>query len=96
MGSFDAWNRSKEEEEECVEKWELQLPQSHVSSYFSWFDPSTSSLQLPTDGAAREAFRWPIGFVTSGFIHGRYYSISRPPFPSKLSSRLVVTLDLFQ
>lgn len=68
---LSAWKiRSKEEEEECVEKWELQLPQSHVSSYFSWFDPSTSSLQLPTDGAAREAFRWPIGFVTSGFIHG--------------------------
>ncbi|XP_066395626.1 ribonucleases P/MRP protein subunit POP1-like [Miscanthus floridulus] len=69
---LSAWKiRSKEEEEECVEKWELQLPQSHVSSYFSWFDdPSTSSLQLPTDAAAREAFRWPIGFVTSGFIHG--------------------------
>ena len=75
ISSFHAWNRSKEEEEEeCIEKWELQLPQSHVSSYFSWFDdPSTSSLQLPTDAAAREAFRWPIGFVTSGFIHGRYY-----------------------
>ncbi|CAD6216564.1 unnamed protein product [Miscanthus lutarioriparius] len=69
---LSAWKiRSKEEEKECVEKWELQLPQSHVSSYFSWFDdPSTSSLQLPTDAAAREAFRWPIGFVTSGFIHG--------------------------
>ncbi|WVZ49698.1 hypothetical protein U9M48_001032 [Paspalum notatum var. saurae] len=68
--SFHAWNRSKEEEEECLEKWELQLPQSHVSSYFSWFDPSTSSLQLPKDAAARESFRWPIGFVTTGFIHG--------------------------
>jgi len=68
---LSAWKiRSKEEEEECVEKWELQLPHSHVSSYFSWFDPSTSSLQLPTDDAARVAFRWPIGFVTSGFIHG--------------------------
>ncbi|KAF8658776.1 hypothetical protein HU200_059262 [Digitaria exilis] len=61
------WNRS---EEECVEKWELQLPQSYVSSYFSWFDPSTSNLQLPKDDAARDAFRWPIGFVTTGFVHG--------------------------
>lgn len=80
ISSFHAWNRSKEEEEEeCIEKWELQLPQSHVSSYFSWFYPSASSLQLPTDDTAREAFRWPIGFVTSGFIHGRYcYSISLP------------------
>ncbi|KAJ1276803.1 hypothetical protein BS78_05G243300 [Paspalum vaginatum] len=66
-----AWkSRSKEEEEECIEKWELQLPQSHVTSYFSWFDPITSSLQLPKDAAARESFRWPIGFVTTGFIHG--------------------------
>ncbi|CAL5049774.1 unnamed protein product [Urochloa decumbens] len=66
-----AWKiRSEEEEEECVEKWELQLHQSHVSSYFSCFDPSTSNLQLPKDDAARDAFRWPIGFVTSGFVHG--------------------------
>jgi ribonuclease P/MRP protein subunit POP1 len=57
-------------EEECVEKWELQLPQSHVSSYFSWFDPSIGNLQLPKDDAARDAFRWPIGFVTTGFVHG--------------------------
>ncbi|TKW23068.1 hypothetical protein SEVIR_4G269200v4 [Setaria viridis] len=66
-----AWKiRSEEEEEECVEKWELQLPQSHVSSYFSWFDSSTGNLQLPKDDAARDAFRWPIGFVTTGFVHG--------------------------
>ncbi|CAN6193403.1 unnamed protein product [Urochloa humidicola] len=66
-----AWKiRSEEEEEECQEKWELQLPQSHVSSYFSWFDPSTSRLRLPKDDAARDAFRWPIGFVTTGFVHG--------------------------
>ncbi|CAN6200730.1 unnamed protein product [Urochloa humidicola] len=66
-----AWKiRSEEEEEECAEKWELQLPQSYVSSYFSWFDPSTSNLQLPKDDAARDAFRWPIGFVTTGFVHG--------------------------
>ncbi|XP_062183018.1 ribonucleases P/MRP protein subunit POP1 isoform X2 [Phragmites australis] len=68
---LSAWKiRSNEEEEECVEKWELQLPQSHVSSYFSWLDPSTSNLQLPKDENAREAFRWPIGFVTTGFVHG--------------------------
>ncbi|CAN6162979.1 unnamed protein product, partial [Urochloa humidicola] len=62
--------RSEEEEEECAEKWELQLPQSHVSSYFSWFDTTTSNFQLPKDDAARNAFRWPIGFVTTGFVHG--------------------------
>ncbi|KAL6654279.1 hypothetical protein ACP70R_007744 [Stipagrostis hirtigluma subsp. patula] len=68
---LSAWKtRSDEEEEECVEKWELQLPQSHVTSYFSCLDPSTGSLQLPEDDTAREAFRWPIGFVTTGFVHG--------------------------
>ncbi|KAF0896452.1 hypothetical protein E2562_024316 [Oryza meyeriana var. granulata] len=68
---LSAWKtRSKEEEEECLEKWELQLPQSHVSSYFSWLDPSSSKLQLPNDGSTRKAFRWPIGFVTTGFVHG--------------------------
>ena len=66
-----ASNRSEEEEEECLEKWELQLPQSHVTSYFSWLDPSTSNLQLPNDDSTRKAFRWPIGFVTTGFVHGR-------------------------
>lgn len=66
-----ASNRSEEEEEECLEKWELQLPQSHVSSYFSWLDPSTSNLQLPNGDSTRKAFRWPIGFITTGFVHGR-------------------------
>nr|BBF89698.1 ribonucleases P/MRP protein subunit POP1 containing protein-like [Oryza sativa f. spontanea] len=65
-----ASNRSEEEEEECLEKWELQLPQSHVSSYFSWLDPSTSNLQLPNGDSTRKAFRWPIGFITTGFVHG--------------------------
>uniref|UniRef100_A0A0E0RBZ5 POP1 C-terminal domain-containing protein n=1 Tax=Oryza rufipogon TaxID=4529 RepID=A0A0E0RBZ5_ORYRU len=70
---LSAWNRktrSEEDEEECLEKWELQLPQSHVTSYFSWLDPSTSNLQLPNDDSTRKAFRWPIGFVTMGFVHG--------------------------
>jgi ribonuclease P/MRP protein subunit POP1 len=68
---FHACNRSEEEEEECEEKWELQLPQSHVSSYFSLLDHSTSNPELSKDDAAREALRWPIGFVTTGFVHGR-------------------------
>ncbi|KAK3120705.1 hypothetical protein QOZ80_9AG0692410 [Eleusine coracana subsp. coracana] len=71
LSDLSAWKiRSEEDEEECVEKWELQLPQSHVSSYFSWLDHSTSSPQLSKDDALREAFRWPIGFVTTGFVHG--------------------------
>ncbi|GJN25825.1 hypothetical protein PR202_gb13705 [Eleusine coracana subsp. coracana] len=68
LSDLSAWKiRSEEDEEECVEKWELQLPQSHVSSYFSWLDHSTSSPQLPKDDAL---LRWPIGFVTTGFVHG--------------------------
>ncbi|CAM0874160.1 unnamed protein product [Alopecurus aequalis] len=64
-----AWKtRSKEDEEECREKWEVQFPQSHISSYFS--SPGTSDLEYPKDDTTREACRWPIGFVTTGFIHG--------------------------
>ncbi|TVU23492.1 hypothetical protein EJB05_25863, partial [Eragrostis curvula] len=66
LSDLSGWKtRLDDEEEECVEKWELQLPQSHVSSYFSGLDHSTSNPQLP-----KEAFRWPIGFVTTGFVHG--------------------------
>uniref|UniRef100_J3NA70 Uncharacterized protein n=2 Tax=Oryza brachyantha TaxID=4533 RepID=J3NA70_ORYBR len=66
---LSAW-KTRSEEDECLEKWELQLPQSHLSSYFSWLDPSTSKLQLPNDDSIQKAFRWPIGFVTTGFVHG--------------------------
>ncbi|KAM0858248.1 hypothetical protein ACQ4PT_047954 [Festuca glaucescens] len=66
-----AWKtRSKEEEEECIEKWEVQIPQSHISSYFSSLDPGTNDLEHPKDDTTREALRWPIGFVTTGFVHG--------------------------
>uniref|UniRef100_A0A0D9XV99 Uncharacterized protein n=1 Tax=Leersia perrieri TaxID=77586 RepID=A0A0D9XV99_9ORYZ len=67
---LSAWKTRSEEEDKCIEKWELQLPQSHVSSYFSWLDNSTSNLELPNDDSIRKAFRWPIGFVTTGFVHG--------------------------
>uniref|UniRef100_A0ACD6A0Q1 Uncharacterized protein n=1 Tax=Avena sativa TaxID=4498 RepID=A0ACD6A0Q1_AVESA len=66
-----AWKtRSKEDEEECLEKWKVQLPQSHISSYFSSLDPGTSGLEHAKDDTSLEAWRWPIGFVTTGFIHG--------------------------
>lgn len=67
---LSAWKIRAEDEEECMENWEVQLPQSNVSSHFSWLDPGTSHLELPKDEAALKAFRWPIGFVTTGFVHG--------------------------
>lgn len=49
----------------------LQMPQSAVRSYFK--EQSSSSrweLHIPDDAALRESHRWPIGFVTTGFVRG--------------------------
>ncbi|XP_076903033.1 ribonucleases P/MRP protein subunit POP1-like [Bidens hawaiensis] len=52
------------------DKCELQVPQSSVSTYFVKRDSSKWEYQVPEDPAAVESNRWPIGFVTSGFVHG--------------------------
>ncbi|XP_076910316.1 ribonucleases P/MRP protein subunit POP1-like isoform X2 [Bidens hawaiensis] len=53
-------------------KCELQVPQSSVSSYFVKRDSGKWEYQLPEDPAVVESNRWPIGFVTSGFVHGSH------------------------
>ncbi|KAI4998983.1 hypothetical protein ZWY2020_054847 [Hordeum vulgare] len=66
-----AWKtRSEEDEEECLEKWEVQFPQSHISAYFSRVGPGTSDLECPKEDTTWKALRWPIGFVMTGFVHG--------------------------
>ncbi|KAF7043085.1 hypothetical protein CFC21_052519 [Triticum aestivum] len=63
LSDLTAWKtRSEEDEEQCLEKWKVQLPQSHISSYFPCLGPK--------DDTTRKALRWPIGFVTTGFVHG--------------------------
>ncbi|XP_020101918.1 uncharacterized protein LOC109719568 isoform X2 [Ananas comosus] len=62
--------RSEEKGNEAEELWQLQLPQSYVGSFFTQLESGNWELQLPKDHLAQEAFRWPIGFVTTGFVYG--------------------------
>ncbi|KAL6965718.1 ribonuclease P [Sarracenia purpurea var. burkii] len=49
---------------------EVQKPQSSVTSYFEQQPSGKWELQIPKDPAARASHRWPIGFVTTGFVRG--------------------------
>ncbi|KAF5745934.1 putative Ribonucleases P/MRP protein subunit POP1 [Tripterygium wilfordii] len=48
----------------------LQMPQSAVRSYFKEQSSGKWELQIPDDLALMESHRWPIGFVTTGFVRG--------------------------
>lgn len=48
----------------------LQMPQSAATSYFKEVCPGEWEIQVPEDPIARESHRWPIGFVTTGFVQG--------------------------
>ncbi|KAF8394676.1 hypothetical protein HHK36_020892 [Tetracentron sinense] len=48
----------------------LQIPQSSISSYFKLQPSGRWELQIPEDPVAMESHRWPIGFVTTGFVRG--------------------------
>lgn len=62
----------------------LQVPQSAVTSYFKEQSSGKWELQLPEDTVSRESHRWPIGFVTTGFVRGRL--VCRPLATSQLQS----------
>ncbi|XP_076942337.1 ribonucleases P/MRP protein subunit POP1-like [Bidens hawaiensis] len=51
-------------------KGELQVPQSSIATYFVKQDSGKWEFQVPEDPAAMESNRWPIGFVTSGYVQG--------------------------
>ncbi|KAK1279339.1 hypothetical protein QJS04_geneDACA004587 [Acorus gramineus] len=57
-------SRSDENEER------LQIPQTLLNSYFSHSESSKWELQVPEDPLSRQTNRWPIGFVTTGFVRG--------------------------
>ncbi|KAK6260349.1 hypothetical protein SCA6_014823 [Theobroma cacao] len=48
----------------------LKLPDSAVRSYFKEQSSGKWELQVPEDSASREYHRWPVGFVTTGFVRG--------------------------
>ncbi|KAG8371259.1 hypothetical protein BUALT_Bualt13G0069000 [Buddleja alternifolia] len=49
----------------------LELPQSSLGSYFKQTPSGKWEPQIPEDSALRESYRWPIGFITTGFVRGR-------------------------
>ncbi|CAN4115014.1 unnamed protein product [Withania somnifera] len=53
-----------------ISKGELQVPESFVRSFFSQQATGKWEFQVPEDPAAKESFRLPIGFITTGFVRG--------------------------
>nr|XP_043610759.1 ribonucleases P/MRP protein subunit POP1 [Erigeron canadensis] len=53
-----------------INKAALQVPQSSMSTYFVKQDSGKWEFLVPEDPAAVESNRWPIGFVTNGFVRG--------------------------
>ncbi|KGN53376.1 ribonucleases P/MRP protein subunit POP1 isoform X1 [Cucumis sativus] len=70
----------------------LQIPESAVKHYFKLKQqsPSMWELQLPEDDVAREYHRWPIGFVTTGFVHGSKKPVAEGLCEATLLARLRV------
>lgn len=52
------------------DKEEVQMADSSVRSYFQQQPSEKWDLQVPEDAVAKSSHRWPIGFVTSGFVRG--------------------------
>lgn len=58
------WTDRSEEEDQP------HIPQHLIESYFTQQQSGMWKLQVPEDPANKQSFRWPIGFVTSGFVRG--------------------------
>ncbi|CAM8904449.1 unnamed protein product [Rhodiola kirilowii] len=65
LSDIQSWKSSLDGEQE-----RLHIPQSSVSSYFMEQSPGHWELQIPDDPTLLQTHRWPIGFVTSGFVRG--------------------------
>ncbi|ESQ56252.1 hypothetical protein EUTSA_v10024413mg [Eutrema salsugineum] len=52
------------------EEGRVTIPQSSVSSYFQEQPSGTWELNVPEDTLTKQSHRWPIGFVTTGFVRG--------------------------
>ncbi|URD90880.1 Ribonucleases P MRP protein subunit POP1 containing protein [Musa troglodytarum] len=67
---------------------ELQVPQSFVRSCFTEQNSGKWELQDCEDSLALQTFRWPIGFVTTGFVRGS----SKPVAEAFCEARLLAML----
>ncbi|XP_062160430.1 ribonucleases P/MRP protein subunit POP1-like isoform X3 [Alnus glutinosa] len=66
----------------------LQMPQSAVRSYFKEQSSARWELHIPEDAVARESHRWPIGFVTTGFVRGSKKPVAEALCEAVLLARL--------
>ncbi|XP_010914572.2 ribonucleases P/MRP protein subunit POP1 [Elaeis guineensis] len=64
LTDLSQWTSRSEEQEQPT------VTQSFVRSCFTQQDSGKWKLQVPEDPSAQQSFRWPIGFVTSGFVYG--------------------------
>ncbi|KAM4119411.1 hypothetical protein ACJW30_03G056900 [Castanea mollissima] len=71
-----------------TDKGGLQMPQSAVRSYFKEQSPAKWELHKPEDAIARESHRWPIGFVTTGFVRGSKKPVAEALCEAVLLARL--------
>ncbi|GLT66620.1 hypothetical protein SLA2020_389770 [Shorea laevis] len=66
----------------------LQMPQSAVRSYFKEQSSARWELHIPEDAVVTESHRWPIGFVTTGFVRGSKKPVAEALCEAVLLARL--------
>ncbi|XP_071690398.1 ribonucleases P/MRP protein subunit POP1 [Rutidosis leptorrhynchoides] len=69
-------------------KTEIQVPQSSLAAYFVKQDSGDWEYQVPEDPEAMESNRWPIGFVTTGFVRGCKNPVAKGLCDAVLLARL--------
>ncbi|PIN17831.1 Ribonuclease P [Handroanthus impetiginosus] len=79
------WKSRSESDEQ-----QLQIPQSLLKSYFMQSPSGKWELQIPEDLALREFYRWPIGFITTGFVRGSKKATAGAVCEASLLSKLRV------
>lgn len=66
----------------------LQIPHSFIRSYFTQQDSGKWELQVPEDCLTLQSYRWPIGFVTTGFVRGSAKPVAEALCEARLLSLL--------
>lgn len=86
LTDLSRWTSRSEEHEQ------LTVTQSFVRSCFTQQDSGKWELQVPEDPSTRQSYRWPIGFVTSGFVYGS----SKPVAVALCEAKLLAMLRVQQ
>ncbi|KAJ6826571.1 uncharacterized protein M6B38_371380 [Iris pallida] len=71
-----------------VEHENIQIPQSLIKTYFTQQESGKWELQLPGKCSSLESYRWPIGFLTTGFVCGSKKPVAVAFCETKLLTQL--------